>query len=216
MEPSLLREVYPHGRVYSVRPYYDRKSGRASARGRKRLLLSRSCVRIIPVSSSSQRPRSIHSLIHAAQSEGRLCHPQRLPCSPLFSRDAGRLQMVQGHKMTQRRPDLSDVGTHRARNPFHLLARVGCAGEAGPPEVLSRNFVPTAIAHGGLGLVPDAARRQIGSIVQMGLCAFHTPPAVRLRSCSCGEASARWSRGAPPVCPHAGAAVGVPRYAITG
>ena len=150
----------------------------------------------------------------AIGNKGGLFRPLPLSCSPLSSRDPGRLQMVQRHKVPQGRPDLPYWGTRPALNPFHLLARVGGAWEkGGPPEILPRNFLPTAIAHGGLGLVPDAARRQIVSIMQTCLCAFHTPPAVLLRSRSCGGASARWSRGAPPVCPHAGASVGVPRGA---
>jgi hypothetical protein len=94
--------------------------------------------------------------------------------------------MVQGQKVPQGRPDLPDRGTRPARNPFHLLGQVNLTDEGGPPEILPRNFLPTAIAHGGLGLVPDAARRQIVSIVQTCICSLHTPPKVLLRSRSCG------------------------------
>jgi hypothetical protein len=54
-------------------------------------------------------PRGHHDGVcsgYAEQSEGRLCYPRPLPCSPLSARDPGRLEMVQRHKVPQGRPDL--------------------------------------------------------------------------------------------------------------
>ena len=139
-------------------------------------IMVRGCLASLGVKARGSMRSAVMARLARCHSTASLC-----PAAPA----AGRLQMVQGHKITQGRPNLPYLCTRRALNPFHLLARVCGAGEAGPPEVLPRNFLPTAIAPRGLGLVPDPTRRQIVAISQTRGCSLHIHSDVLLCARSC-------------------------------